>query len=96
MASPVQPLIDAFKGYTNGLLPMRVINYGQQIGGALEQGAGKLGQLMGLKSAPPPQDTSWHDQMVRQAINSHGARTEDQPVGKIHQARMQRSADASR
>lgn len=80
MSSPISPITDAMRGYVNGLLPMRVMSAGAKFGGAIEGGMNHMLQRMGLEQVPAAPDTSWHDQMVRQALHSSGARAEDEPM----------------
>ena len=72
------PINEAMRGYMGRLLPMRAVDYGAKFGGKLPEGAGWLERMLGMQSAAP--DTSWHDEMVRQALHSNGARAEDEPA----------------
>jgi len=74
---------DAMKQYWNGLLPVRAINGGLKLSDDVEQGKGWLEKMLGMAPAEQGPDTSYHDQMVRQALHSHGARAEDEPVPEL-------------
>jgi hypothetical protein len=74
------PIPDAMRSYTQGLLPLRIVRYGSKLGEELQKGAGWVESMLGMPQAPPAGDDAWHDQMVRQALHSAGARAEDEPV----------------
>ncbi len=74
MSSPISPLTDQ-------------IDRMRQMGGrAVNMIGHPLQSLHSMMSpAPPPQDTSWHDQMVQQANQSH-ANAQQPQQGVLTQA----------